>query len=146
MRNFFNLHRFGYSVTLHVDVASLIPYLSKLYEDTNITEDVAADCVYSAIDDIPVSYRVRVYNNKESRDFRDNCHVYSNWSYNMVMTTVEEIKAMGKNDYMFFADDKDELVQMVNDIVSHCKDFDFHGEFTKITLHTCPIDHGYRAF
>ena len=146
MNNFSTLHRFGYSVKLSVNVVSLIPYLSKLYEESVITESDASDCVYSAVNDIPVSYHVRVYNNKESRAFRDECHIYSNWSYTMVNSMVEEIKTMDENQYMFFADDRDELVQMVNDIVSHCKEFDFHGEFTRITLHTCPIDHGYRAF
>ena len=64
MNNFSTLHRFGYSVKLSVNVVSLIPYLSKLYEESVITESDASDCVYSAVNDIPVSYHVRVYNNK----------------------------------------------------------------------------------
>jgi len=146
MRNFFNLHRFGYSVTLSVDIDSLIPYLSKLYEDTEITESVAADCVYSAVDEIPVSYRVRVYNNKDARAFRDDCEIYANWYHNMVVSMMETINTMDDNQYIFFADDKDELTQLVNDIVNHCKDMRFHGEVSDITLHTRPIDWGHRTF
>ena len=146
MRNFFNLHRFGYSVNLHVDVNSLVPYLSRLYEEIEIDEHEASECVYSAVNEIPVSYRVRVYDNHSARDFRDECHIETNWTYSMVTATVDEIKAMSDNEYMFFSDDRDELVQMVNDITDHCKEMGFHGEFSKIMMHTCPIDYGYRAF
>ena len=146
MRNFFNLHRFGYSVILSVDVDSLIPYLDKLYEDTEITETAASDCIYTAVDEIPISYRVRVYNHYEARAFRDDCHIYGNWYHSMVDAMVEEIKAMDENQYIFFADDYDELVSMVNAIVDHCKEFGFHGEFSEITLHTRPIDYGYQTF
>ena len=139
MRNFFNLHRFGYSVILHVDVASLIPYLTKLYEESVIDEPAASDCVYMAINDIPVSYRVRVYNNRESRDFRTDCEIHANWYHSMVQSMMEVIDTMGDNDYIFFADDMDELVQMVNDIVDHCKEMGFRGEVSEITCTPAPL-------
>jgi len=146
MNNFFTLHRFGYSVTLRVNVESLVPYLSGLYAETEITEKEASDCVYSAINEIPVSYRVRVYNNHDARAFRDDCDIYGNWYYTMVNAMVDVIKAMDDNEYIFFADDDDELVTLINDIVNHCKEFGFHGEVSDITLHARPINWGYQAF
>ena len=146
MNNFFNLHRFGYSVHLHVNIDSLVPYLSKLYDETEIDERAAADCVYSAINEIPVSYRVRVYSNKDARNFRDDCEIYANWYHSMVTAMMDVIKTMDDNEYVFFADDDDELIHLVNDIVDHCKEMGFHGEVSEIVLHTRPIDWGCRTF
>lgn len=146
MKNWHDLNRFSYSVLLLVDVDSILEYISTVYEEQDLTRVDAYNSFSAQLDEVSSDFRVRVYGNFDKKQFVDEVTIYGNWYYTTAKEYSKVISALCDNEVMIFADDRDELIAMINAIHDNCVAHNIHGEFGEIIMHNRPIDWNYGKF
>ena len=146
MKNYgFNgVNEFRYSVTVTIDFNSVSEYLKSVYGSADTFID-CADCMLEQAGELECEWNVRIYGNFAARRFADEI-MLSSWNNSAIFAARDEITALQENEFILYADNRDELNECMNVFVDHCKRHNIRGFVSAITLHVRPIENGAREF